>query len=805
MLGLLTTLLQIGRWRLEPVSLLLGLILGMLLLLGVQQLWPRLATAWRSLRQRATVARGRLAASGSERYQEELQALLERYHLDGATASLSEIVVTPRFLQSLAEPEEEEALAALLSFTRLWPELAQPLALPPQPILPAAEMLAEAQRLALVGLPGSGKSTALAWLALQTLPPEDGTEPAPHQQRLPVFLHVQELMFDADGAEAALLDALGRRASTLLRPRLAAYWRDKMAAGEILLFLDGLDELTAPQRLPALEWLGGLLQERPKLPVIMAAPAYGYGPLLKLGFLLSELPPWQGGQVHEQQRRWQALRGGASLPPLGSYWRPGQSPLIARLRLLLAAENLPQPARRVELFETALRYLLPAADAEPAWLAPVARELWEQLAWAQLRSPAGYVGRAELEGYAAAILTEYEETASGATGRLLEHLAENDLFHVWPNGHIALRSPLWRDYLAASYLAQLGDSGPIQEGLENRDWQDVRLFFVGRHGAAELAEAMLQPAEQSLRQPRLFEAASWLTELSGDMPWQKDVLARLGRLAMQPESPLALRQRAIAAVALTQRHGLHLFLEQLLRRGEPAIQQTAIAALTLLPAQSALELLETLLAVEGQPALLQGAVRALGALTHPVAQRMLLKLLLEADELTSAGVAEQFAWQGGEGWELLQDAATDEDHEVRRAASYGLAQIGEPWALRLLAGLEEDSEWIVNAAAASALELLERERASRSWRPARLGDQPWLVAWGASQQKVVPAGSAAEPILLDLLANGAAIDARCAAAATLGQFALPAARRPLHQLVQQEDAPLRDAAYNALCLINRAY
>jgi HEAT repeat protein len=258
-------------------------------------------------------------------------------------------------------------------------------------------------------------------------------------------------------------------------------------------------------------------------------------------------------------------------------------------------------------------------------------------------------------------------------------------------------------------------------------------------------------------------------------------------------------------VARTQRRGLNLFLEQLLRRGEPAIQQTALAALTLLSPQTALTLLETLLAVEGQPALQQGAVRALGAMTHPVAQRMLLRLLLEADEMMSVGVAEQLAWQGGEGWEILRDAATDEDHDVRRAASYGLAQVGEPWALLLLQGLEEDSEWIVNAAAVSALELLERERTNRSWRPARLGDQPWLVAWGARQQKVVPAGSAAEPILLELLVNGSSLEVRCAAAATLGQCARPQARRPLHQLVQQEDAPLRDAAYNALCLINRAY
>ena len=168
-------------------------------------------------------------------------------------------------------------------------------------------------------------------------------------------------------------------------------------------------------------------------------------------------------------------------------------------------------------------------------------------------------------------------------------------------------------------------------------------------------------------------------------------------------------------------------------------------------------------------------------------------------------MAEQLAWQGGEGWELLRDAAADEDHEIRRAASYGLAQIGEPWALALLRGLEEDGEWIVSAAATSALELLERERAVRSWRPVRLGDQPWLVSWAAGQKRLIPAGAAAEAVLLELLTGDAALPARCAAAATLGQFAIPAARQPLHQLLQQEDAPLRDAAYNALCLINRAY
>ena len=623
----LTILGQIGRWRLDLISLLIGLLLGGLLLWGAQWLWPRLQAAWRNGQKRLTAARGRLAASASDRYRDELRAHLERYHLDGATASLSQIAVNPRFLPPEIVDEEDVTLAALLAFGRLWPELAQPLALPPQLLVPVEELLAGVRRLALVGLPGSGKSSALAYLALQALPPAAGEDPAPHQRRLPVFLHLQELDLETVGAEAALLEALSRRASALLRPRLAAYWREKLAAEELLLFLDGLDELTAPQRLPYLEWLGQLLKELPELPLIMAAPAYGYGSLLKLDFQLSELPPWQGGQVHQLQRSWQAQLK-TSLPPLGSYWQPGQSPLEARLRLLLAAENLPQPERRVALFETALRYLLPAADAEPAWLAPVARELWQQLAWAQLQSARGVVERPELEGYAAAILAEYEVSGQGAVAQLIDHLAAHDLFHAWPNGHIALRSPVWRDYLAASYLAQLGDVASVHARLAERDWQDVRLFFVARHGAAELIEAVLAPADPGQRQPGLFEAARWLTELPAEPPWQRDLLGRLGKMALQPEAPLALRQRAIVTVALTRRRGLQLFLEQLLRRGEPVIQQTALAALTLLPAQAALELLETLLSVEGQPALTRGAIRALGAMTHPAAQTMLLKVLL---------------------------------------------------------------------------------------------------------------------------------------------------------------------------------
>ena len=803
---LLNTSWQLSRWRLDWISLLLGFIVGVLLVVGLILLWPRMQATWQALRARYQEMRGRLLVGGSDRYRDELTSFLQQNHPDRDRFTLDQIFVKARFAAPRTANEEDED--PLLTFTTLWPDLGRFIATPPQETINARQLLRGGKRVAISGLAGSGKSTYLSHLAQQmaaaTVADNEESADAFLAERLPVFVHLSELDVTVEPAEAVLLEALSRRASALLRPRLTSIWNESLSAGTLFLLLDGLDDLTAPQRLPYLSWLRELVRRQPTMPIIAAAPARGFGPLVKLDFAVVEALTWQKGHAYQL---WQnvAAASESKLAGFTSTWCPGQLPFETHLRMLLASEGAEQPTREVDLLEAALRYLLPAANAEPAWLAPVVRELWERLAWTQLTSALGFVDRVTLDQLITAVLVEFDVELKGEDSRLTPFLDNHSLFISGANGNIALRSPVWRDYLAASYLAQVGDLDVIKNRLDSQDWRDVRRFYVARQGAEAIIVELLNPPDKSRRQAGLFEAAQWLAQLPEETNWQNDVLGRLGRLAIQTDAPAALRQRAIVAVAQSRRRGLRLFLERLLFADEPLGREMAVASLTLLPTEVSLDLIRNLLEENENERINYQVITTLATIASPAAQTMLLKMLLSADELTSAHVAESLAWQSGEGWDALRDAATDEDPEVRRAANYGLLLVDEPWAVELVKGLEADSEWIVRAAANSVMEEITRSQEAVGWQQERLGDQPWLIQWAATQRKAVPSGNGALPVILELLENGDDSFLRCAAARTLGQFALADARTILHRTIQSEDARLRDAAYNALCLINRAY
>jgi HEAT repeat protein len=131
--------------------------------------------------------------------------------------------------------------------------------------------------------------------------------------------------------------------------------------------------------------------------------------------------------------------------------------------------------------------------------------------------------------------------------------------------------------------------------------------------------------------------------------------------------------------------------------------------------------------------------------------------------------------------------------------------IEEPWAIELLqiAALK-DEQPAVQTAAAEALQTQKGEVATSTWQAPRAGEQAWLVRWAVAQGRMIPVGDEAIPEVMDALENDDPAIRR-EAALTLGVIADPDSMFPLVQAYADPERSVRDAAFESLCQLSRAW
>ncbi|MCI0398680.1 MAG: HEAT repeat domain-containing protein [Chloroflexi bacterium] len=808
-------------WRLDFLSLLIGMILGGLLATAAIRLGPTVMAIRDRALGRVQAGVAWLRSSVEVRYNDEMAAYLRQYHLGGDQAPLDQVFVEPRLLAPLTEvdPELPFDFGPVMLHT-LWPELAAGVATPPVPAITIRQLLLRGRRVILSAEPGAGKTTLLAYCAHACATASDMGPYTFLIPMLPAFVHLGELGLDAPEVEveaesiAPISRALQARTDPLTSRGIDDLLRRKAAAGQVLLLLDGWDELPAGRRLAAVDWLRHLLIAYPDIQVVMAAPLRGYGPLLELDFVLSGLLPWRVGQVESLTRAWTEAAGVVRRIPIQTFWRPGQSLLETTLRLRLvlnSQDNVATPARWVDLLEVALRGLLPAitGEAVPPWLAPASRELWQQVAYRLLADGRPCLPQEQVMAIIDTILADYDvQEERQAPQRLYNTLLSNGLSIFWPNQGLAFLSPVWRDFLAAAHIAQSQLLQELADHVNDPHWAGVLRFYAGRTGGDEIAPLVLDGRRADPLSDGLFQVAAWLSETApaSKGEWRRQSLIRLGQMIVKANLPATLRQRAAVALARTGEGGVLVFLRQLLQQRDPVMRQVALAAIARLGAEITMEAVDKMTA-DQDARVRAAAIHALAWVHDPATEKPLLTALVDEDEPTSRAAAEGLALNNNhEANEVLREAIAEDALHVRRAAVLGLSLLDQFWSVDLLDRAErEDDEWVVKSAATSALEtIVERNRPGR-WRILLPGDHPWLISWAAAQARAVPGGAAAMPVLLEALAQAEQTAIRTAAVVSLGQMAAKEAIPALQAALRDEQAQVREAAFISLCQIGRAW
>lgn len=803
----------------DILSLAAGALVALILAIVIYTQRNRISALRSSAQRGAGSLRRQLSKSLDQRYREAVTGVANSWHLAGHVVTLEQVGVLPRFytLPRPHDPLESEDHAAdyegplnVIPVTPDWPQVLGSYQLPATKTL--HRILRGGDSIALLGLPGSGRTTALALMAIlvarQTHADQEGgllTDP-----RLPILIHLGDvnltpefLALDPDPL-APLLDAAGSQLRGLATAALASI-RNQFAGGGGLILLDAWDELPNERRMQIINWLRDLMARYPGNQYVMVGSARGYKPLVDLGLVPVFLMPWGNTEYNELARLWSeawpqiggtrrepaavpdqelvraALRGNRSRSPLDAtlkMWATfaKDDPGMGQLGWCRAYVERSIPARE-------LRVALERVAEQWLWASRTEGGLSIEQVTALVDS-----ARSSLPTRPSVSTPDFIYAVTGQTRILSEHVGRR----------ISFTQPVVGAYLAAEALK----NASYQEALlDDYPVNDLVMPFLAQIGNVEpYVQARLNEAT-SVGRDQILSLALWAAEADTRAAWRGEVFKRLTQLFIAPSEFPLVRERAMAALVASRDRNVTFIFKTGLQNDDKRIRILSALGLgalgdpeTLIPLGEALD--------DPEPWVEAAVSLAMGALGTKTALNYMIQTMVQGRELARRAVAEMLATNMvGEGHDILKDALQEEDPQTRRAAIYGLQAVGADWVYPLLDHAQSrDDQWMVRTAAQNALEMLRRPE-QPLYRPRQPEQSDWLVVWLAERDQAIEPGPRAVAQMIRALQEGDE-STRRAAAESLGALHLPEAVTPLYGALKDLNPDVRDAAYRALTQIS---
>jgi HEAT repeat protein len=798
-------------WGFDLVSAVIGAGIA-LVLFGLVRLLRRPVIAVRdALLERIWRVRQRLSASGEDRYVALVEEWADATTVAPELAPLPSVFVEPELLTPLRLPQ---SLAEVEPNGKLYREL-------------RLELMTEGHpQLAILGGAGSGRTTLLARLAMlaaglavQSNDQEPAGDGATLIERLPLYLPLPFIDWELIGGscvgdlerdleagddagedwevEALLVSSLEAVGASKV---LSAVVRERLEQGRALVLVDDWSDLPPDQQQLATEWLARLIHLLPGNVWVVAAGTKGYAPLAEAGFVPVRLGAWDAGRAERLAFRWaEAAKGneyGESsawpsnlAPELERAARLGSVPFDLALRAMVIARLGGAPAGRVALYDQAFDLRLPAEM--PPWLRTACRDALGRVAQQMQDEGRAVASWEEIELALEDALAHLEEWPVGALTEARKALVGPQalLRRVGSDGHAFVHS-LWRLYLGCRRLVGLGlDS--LGERLEDSCWDGALSFCAGLTDVAPLVARWLERPDD-LFQTRLRRVGVWVREAPASATWAGGAMAVLARSFLASRCPVSLRISLAQAVAGTEAEGLGYLFRKAAEHADPEVRLAAVRGMTVMLDESDLPLLTAALR-DSHLAVREAAVHGLGCVGAEAARQLLEDLLIgQDDDMLRPAAAEALARKGEVGF--LRRVASSGDVAARRAAIFALARHGDRDAI---GAMEQDDEWVVRSAVASALEDLDWVETKGVPPPPDISQLPWLISWAAMRGEGVGAGPAALAAAGRAFAEGD-ITVRLAAAQVLAHAGGPESVEVLRAALVDASPAVVSAAFHAL-------
>ena len=250
--------------------------------------------------------------SGIEKYLLNNTCLkVQSLHISKDLFSLEEIAIPPRLNVPTYLTPDDEAYTVTTVASHVIPFLPETPELTAQyfvSTISPVEALQEGANIVIIGEPGSGKTVALAYAALQISKDDPVTNKL--LDHLPLFLHVSDLDLAREEIQDPInliIDCLIQENSSFVRSRIPDSIRKLAKDGKLILLLDGLDELPKIHFDKSVLFLAALFKQFPKVQVMTTASSNYLGGLIRLGFQPLSISSWSIRDISKFVENWNKL------------------------------------------------------------------------------------------------------------------------------------------------------------------------------------------------------------------------------------------------------------------------------------------------------------------------------------------------------------------------------------------------------------------------------------------------------------------------------------------------------------------
>jgi len=818
----LTAILQQNRpWHFDLVSALAGALLAFLLSALAYLSREALKQVWDRIRGMADRGSRYLQASMEENYRERVAA----YGQDTTTAvpgiSIAETFVEPEVAVPLQCPTSLEELEAT----------------PPISIsLPFHRAQGEHQLLAILGGPGSGRTSLLTYIAHSnaqgTSRGEENTAGLElHLGRLPLMVWLPSMGWAPAADSPTIQDAAEEDGSTkkdsvepvdsvdrLLRAametvRASGSWskpvRRYLTAGKAVILMDGWSELFPEQRRLAAQWVSNVTTALPGNLWVVSADLRGYSPLTEAGFVPLRLLPWSREHLAKLVHNWIQTWNPES-PPYPSavdrlvtsleHAAQGEAPTLElALRTFVYLCDNQIPRKRSALYDRAFELLI--WDEENPWLLAACRGALGSIALEMQQLGETMIQKQQIIAAVDPFLPPSDESTTRAAAVAFRVMTgARGIVHSVRGNKYAFAHPLWQAHFAARQLAVV-DPVTLVPHLDDHSWAEVFGFYAESANIEPLVVAWLSVPDDIIHS-RWQTLVRWVNAAPKEAAWRNGAMRTIARELLEPGLSPSARCALSRALAQTDIEGVKYLFKQAITNPSPEVRAAAAEGLAILANESDLQLIENTI-IDNNDIVLEAAIAGLATLRLDAATRLLERLFLNTDEAHLPAVAKALARSGDEGRAFLREALQSDDVMLRRSAVIGLAQIEAKDVLEHV--VQEDEQWIVRSAAIAALSKLEKKDAVQGAAPPPSIEQlPWLISWAAEQGEGVGTDEAARATLWRAIKEGEPA-VRFGAAQALVRVGEPSDVQVLRDALVDTNPAVVDTALDALIEISNRY
>lgn len=624
------------------------------------------------------------------------------------------------------------------------PELACEL---PIPKVSLSQALSGGCNIVIAGGIGTGKTTCLANLATEIL--EKRCDDPNLNNYLPLFCHIAHLF---QYSNLPLLESISRclfdEGVDLAPPEIAKALGDYQNHSNLLLLIDGLDELQPLEFYAAVKWLQRIHQENSQVKLVTTCGAYFTGGLESAGFcVLPIIPPGQD-EFRNALSAWLRIWERIKPVELSNQQQTFESDFI---QLWMNQENY-RPTYSDITFSILSVLFHDYVDGNQPFLPYVLRKTGNKLSsnslvqLAQLLSNNGsYSARLQdtsrllstLSGSHASIsseninlllhsglLTQHAELLRFTNPSVLAHLlAISESFHL--NKEIAelAHSPV--DNLVTLYSTD--DAEYIVKWLDAIDPLDIRSLAIT---LSHLFSNSLSPSSISSTYPKL------------------------AKYLVSEQLPLSTKIKFAAII----NYANPAIFSQLLSKLEtlPGKDCRRLCAffygfLPLAPHESFV--IDTL--GHSQPSVSMFGFLALLISSDSNASKLLLDIIHSDTERYGRVISELCSQYPVTGQQIIRELSSMENTTLRRFSLYGLRLIDAEWADKLLNEISRnDKAWIIRDAAVQAIHNKHKPEIYAPQQLSHIADNPLIITAASKSSVGIPRKAYPYELLLDLLDKG---------------------------------------------------